>query len=122
MVVKKKYTEKRQYERLNYHCLVKYKPLNEIGDYSETFTSLKNISAGGLLLKLKGQLPLGMKLKVRINIPSFTAPIDAVAEIVRFTEKPGNTGHWSGVKFIEINPGDKSKLAEFCTKSADRHR
>lgn len=114
MFFKKKYIEKRTYERMDYYCLVKYRPLDQKGLYAETLTSLKNISGGGLLLKLKEPHLLGARLEIKINLPMpDDSAITTIAEVVRPAVSKKSKGYWVGVKFIDIKEEDRKRIADF---------
>ena len=53
MIFRKRNAEKRQYERADYYCLVRYGPLYQKGEYTEILTSLKDLSVSGALDKVK---------------------------------------------------------------------
>jgi c-di-GMP-binding flagellar brake protein YcgR len=114
MIFKKKYLEKRAFERKNCYCLLRYKILDEKGTYSTVITSLRNISAGGLLLKFKEPHLLGARVEIKINLPiPDDSVISAVAEIVRIKTYDKAKEYWAGVKFVDIKEEDRKKIIDF---------
>jgi len=114
MIFKKKYSEKRAFERENCYCLVRYKTLDGKGDSATIITSLRNISGGGLLLKFKEPHLLGVRVEIKINLPmSDDSLISAVAEIVRLKAYAKAKEHWAGVRFIDIKEEDRKKIIDF---------
>ncbi|MDP2924563.1 MAG: PilZ domain-containing protein [Candidatus Omnitrophota bacterium] len=114
MIFKKGYLEKRAHERAECYCLVKYRPLYQKGVYTETITSVKNISGGGLLLKLKEPHLLGARLEIKINLPMpDDSAITTIAEVVRPAVSKKSKGYWVGVKFIDIKEEDRKRIADF---------
>jgi c-di-GMP-binding flagellar brake protein YcgR len=114
MIFKKKYLEKRAFERENCYCLVRYKTLDEKGASTAIITSLRNISGGGLLLKFKEPHLLGVRVEIKINLPTpDSSAISAVAEIVRLKTYAKAKEHWAGVRFIDIKEEDRKKIIDF---------
>jgi c-di-GMP-binding flagellar brake protein YcgR len=113
MLFKKKFIEKRRHQRLDYYCLVKYRPLYHKGEYREIVTSLRNLSSGGILLKLKDWLPQGSELEVKLNITQLKESLVATAKVVRVSRQKSGEGYWCGVEFLAMSEEDKKRLTDF---------
>lgn len=108
-----KHKEKRQYERLSYYCLVKYRLLGQKDAYNEMVTSLRNLSAGGMLLKTKEHFAVGSMLAIKINISSPAEIIAVNGQVVRLRQNRIKGGYWCGIKFSDIKEEEKEKLISF---------
>ncbi|MCX5716210.1 MAG: PilZ domain-containing protein [Candidatus Omnitrophica bacterium] len=115
IIFKRSNAEKRSYERKGCYFLVKYRYSQKGESYSESVTSLRNISGGGLLLKSKEFLPIGSKLELKINIVPLGLCVDATAQVVRIEKIRGKlkTGYLAGVVFMDIKEEDRKKIIDF---------
>lgn len=116
----KKNLEKRKYKRGNYYCLVKYRCADMDGPHGEVITSLRNVSAGGLLFKVREYLPVGMQIKLSLNIPPLNEITNVSAKVVRL--KKGVKGYWIGAMFTDIKDEDKTKINNFVISTRRKYK
>ena len=83
----------REHARARVELEVEYRQLNRFfADYT------RDLSKGGAFLHTRSPLPTGTRLSLRLSLPSWSAPIDLEAEVVRTAgeeEPPG-----MGVRFL----------------------
>jgi c-di-GMP-binding flagellar brake protein YcgR len=93
--------ERRKYRRLRAYHLVKYRPAFA-QDKPLVLASIKDISAGGVCLVTKENLPTGSLLQVFINFLWLPAPVPVLAKVV-WIKKPGRKQRFEcGLEFSEI--------------------
>ena len=80
----KDYSEKRDYPRMCIDCAARYR----VDGHDKVVTAIaKELSGGGLLLRVENKLPVGTRLNVEIRPgKSITPPLNAVAEVLRCDE------------------------------------
>ncbi|MEI8348617.1 MAG: PilZ domain-containing protein [Candidatus Omnitrophota bacterium] len=114
MIFGKKYSERRQYKRIDCYCLIRYRALNSQGAYTENLASIRNISGGGLLFKSREYLPVGTQLEVKINFVALEKPIFVLARVVRFEANKKNAGSYRiGIFFTTIKDQDRKIITQF---------
>lgn len=107
----KRYIERRKHKRKDLYCLIKYTPYyQQEGPTRTIFTSLRNISGGGLLFKSSEYLPIGTRLDIMINIPSLDKTVSVQAKVVRFEENKKTKSYLVGVVFTDIKDPDKDEI------------
>ena len=113
--------ERRQYPRYSIDLPMKYTRADaSTGHIGRT----GNISEGGLLVSLPEKVEVGERLEVQLFFASLSETMQSInllAEVVWTDFEPGEmtTSHRSGLKFIDVDPADMTKLREFL-KSLER--
>lgn len=88
--------------------------------------TIKNISAGGALIKTSVFLPKGASLSLQINLhqvsPSLTLPIidkkgtiHTTSKLLSFRRQVGNK-YEMGIEFIKLDPKDKKIISQIINK------
>jgi len=76
----------------------------------------KDISGGGLQIVVRQTFDIGAKGQLIIDIPGGDSVV-AIGEVVRVEQPQGdNPIFWIGIKFIEIQERDRSKLIKYIFK------
>lgn len=107
--------EKRRFPRLTVSIKIEYKLFE---DKSAPFlvTSTKDISAGGLCLRVFDQFEVGNILQLRFTLPGLPRFIFAKGRVVWIKEL-GRLGKGKafelGIEFIEIKEEDKKQIGEY---------
>lgn len=109
----KKSVEKRSYPRLNGYFLVKYKVITPHPENIPlTIASTKDISGGGVRLRLKDYVPVGSLIEVFINYPGFDAPIQILARLVWIRKIRNFDMYDSGVQFLNVDEAMTRTIAK----------
>ncbi len=104
--------EKRKFVRFGISLEMKYKiPHREI----EGLTHGRDISREGIGFYLGEKLPVGVMVRLEINVPGEIVPIFARGEVVWCRESDAGKGadFNSGMKLIKMDSFDKSRLLEY---------
>jgi len=73
----------------------------------------RDISEDGICMFCSKSVAIGESIKLGIYLPEHKVPITAVGEVVRRNEtNDPKLPFMLGIKFTEINPEDKQKIAE----------
>ena len=113
--------ERRQYPRYSIDLPMKYTRADaSTGHIGRT----GNISEGGLLVSLPEKVEVGERLEVQLFFASLSETMQSInllAEVVWTDFEPGEmtTSHRSGLRLIDVDPADMTKLREFL-KSLER--
>jgi len=73
----------------------------------------KNVSATGLLIEAKKQIPLGAEGKLSIKTPGSSNPVHAMGKIVRSNPIEGSDKFDCGVEFTNIEEDNKNTFLKF---------
>jgi len=95
--------KRREFARLNTHCLLKYKGLSG----KEVLSFIRNISAGGALFHCKEELAVGAVIELGISFSGSPQPIKVLAKVLRVKRLKTVGGFYVGVEFVNI--GDKDR-------------
>lgn len=113
--------ERRKFQRLNISIPVKYKFLPRKKILKEIFC--KNISGGGLKLRLDYPLKKGDRLKTFLYFPGDSTPVTAFSKVTwcrRITQKGRIACYDAGVQHLKIIPKDRQRLVFlFCEMMLD---
>lgn len=115
MKEEKPFQERRSYMRLKASVSVEY---NVIGKPGTMGVFSKDISAGGLCVIIKEQLPKDTPLQLEIKIPDLKDPICALARVIwqkRFeiVDKESKVGYDTGVEFTGISDFDRFNINRY---------
>lgn len=113
--------EKRKYKRLSAYHLVKYRLLSDQPkDADFMLASVKDIGAGGVCLESDSLLTVSALVELKINLPSFSLPVFALAKVVRV--KPGNrAGLFEyGLQFLKIDESAQAAIDIQATSSQNK--
>ncbi len=111
-----RYIERRKYRRKNLYCLIKYKPAKNSALSIRAFTSIRNISGGGILFRSNEQLPVGTELDISVNLPHVDKIIDVSGKIVRLERIKGADCYLVGAEFTKITEEDRNVLIQLAEK------
>lgn len=77
-----------------------------------------NISQGGMFVSTRNPLETGTKLSLQISLPEAKVPIKIQGEVAWAIpyEKSSSVIPGMGIKFKELNDGDRAQLEEFIEK------
>lgn len=87
---------------------------------SEEATGLNlNISAGGMLLVVQEEVPVGTFIELKFGMPPPEHPVYAIGRVVRVEKKREGEGtvFSLGVKFTNISPEDQKRIQEHVLKT-----
>ena len=106
--------ERRKYPRFNVNLPIEYYRIDSsIGHTGKAL----NISEGGLLIYFPEQMDMGqyIRLKLFLSLGSELNPIEVLAEVVWMDIHldKGLRDYRCGINFIDISPGDMTKLKSF---------
>jgi len=109
--------ERRRFPRLPFNTKVEYKVLDQ--EEARFFTTVtKDISIGGICIRLLEKFQPGTILKLNFSIPGLNKPIIAKGRIVWVRQL--STGisrlYESGIEFASINDDDRKIITEFTEK------
>ncbi len=107
MAKRYQYQNTRMWTRLPVDWYVKYTLAESPGP--ETLVTAADISAGGLRLMAQEGVPIGTRLRLKINVPPLRRAITATGRIVRVLPKSSAAVEW-GVEFEEIAETDRTEL------------
>jgi len=99
-MIKKK--EKRAYLRLPVYHLVKYRLTSQPKEEPPVITSIKDVSGGGIYLRLDEHLPVSTVIQLYINFPQIPQPIPTLAKVVWIKQLGKSKRYEAGVQFLEI--------------------
>ncbi|OGX21858.1 MAG: hypothetical protein A3K54_01315 [Omnitrophica WOR_2 bacterium RBG_13_44_8] len=112
--------DRRVYKRLDSKIKIRYKvfksqeELLQRGFTREQLSTIKNISAGGLLFAADEALPVGAILELKIEMQDGDAAIDCLARIVRVSEVTGDEeGYDIAVCFLDITSAQRARLDRY---------
>ena len=108
-----KYTEKRQFMRLNILTDVEY--TKKIPSEGSTLSLSKNIGEGGICLIVYEDLQVADLLDLKIYLPEDSAPIRATGKVAWLKEfvvgEPSKGKRFdAGIEFISINQEDRNRI------------
>lgn len=96
--------EKRQFLRLNAYHLVKYRPLaSDKEGASFVLAALKDISSGGVCLRVEESLPVSTTIELKINFPHVNTAIPCLAKIVWVRQRTPGSPYEMGAQFTDID-------------------
>ncbi len=75
-----------------------------------------DLSGGGLFVATHLIRPVGERIQLRLTLPNYREPIDAVTEVrwVRSTALPGGGGEAGmGLQFLQLSPQAKDAIKAF---------
>jgi c-di-GMP-binding flagellar brake protein YcgR len=106
--------ERRRYPRFNIDVPIEYYRIEEPADLRGR---VLDISQGGLLIYSSERMDVGERLRLRLflSMVSEFSTVELLSEVVwvdmRVSEDSGD--YRTGVKFVDITPGDMTKLKNF---------
>ena len=132
----KEVKEKRQFLRIPKNSKVTYNELRYPADESgEKNTSMKNLSAGGVLFNAGESIGTVLKIDItaqgwekhhpgflKIEKTSLSRPITAIGEVVRSKEFLKNKEYEIAVKFINIYEDDLKALTGYIEKRSEEKK
>ena len=71
-----------------------------------------NLSAGGLLIELDGEQPVGSTCLLRIELPFFVNPITAACRVIHSAELPDG-GYATGLELTAVEGLTEEQLLQF---------
>lgn len=89
--------------------LVRY-PVSFLGDYGVNEGTLFNLSTGGCAIESAKPVQLGAVMPLRVRLPSQDPPIE-----VELAEVTWTAGQDFGVRFLQLEPGQKERLRRLIT-------
>ena len=98
--------ERRSHPRFPEEVRVRYRDLEDSAPSG--WGRSRDISLGGLRLQTDTEIPAGCHLAVEIHIETETAPVLALAEILRC--EPSGDGWMAGGRFLWVSDEDRSNL------------
>lgn len=106
--------ENRKFIRLKAPIGVTYKPLKN-RRRKEALSLIRNISGGGICLAVKEAFREGDLLEIRVQIPHLKEPIDAVGEVIWYSEtnEKDRQVREAGVRFRDISPQELHQILEY---------
>ena len=100
--------EKRQSPRINTKCPTRYQ-IKRGGFFASALT--EDLSLLGVRLNADRFFPLGINLKIELNILSKV--INPIGRVVWSQPLSHSDRYQMGIQFIEINPQDRNFLSEY---------
>lgn len=94
--------ERRAYPRLPVYHLAKYKLISQPKEEPPVTTSIKDVSGGGICLRLDEHLPVSAVIQLYINFPRIPQTITALAKVVWIKQIGKSKRYEAGVQFLEI--------------------
>ena|SRR3989338_1015379 len=114
----KNYIDRRKHKRKDLYCLIKYTPYyQQEGPTQTVFTSLRNISGGGLLFKSNEYLPVGTRLDIAISVPAINKTVFVQSRVVRFEKNKNTKTYLVGVMFTDIRDSDRDEIIRLAETS-----
>lgn len=126
--LKKEGSDKREFFRLPEEFKVTFKPLEfPLGDRPVKESTVKDVSAGGILFESKVYYELGTVLQLEVNLEGWyrhrssffkstkekaLEPLSVIGEVVR-VEKFDDDTYDIGVKFTNVYDDDQKSLLKF---------
>ena len=105
--------EKRKFIRLGAAIGVTYKLIKTHKRMRQSLSFVKDIGGGGIRLLVKEDLRAGDLIGLEIQIPHLKEPIEAVGEVVWFSEGKDHDHREAGAKFRDIDQKDLHKIFEY---------
>jgi c-di-GMP-binding flagellar brake protein YcgR len=106
--------ERRKYPRFNVDLPIEYYRIDSSSGHT---SKALNISEGGLLLSFPEQMDIGQYVRLRLFLllGSELNTIEVLAEVVWTDIHLGESrrDYRCGIKFIDVSPGDMTKLKSF---------
>jgi c-di-GMP-binding flagellar brake protein YcgR len=134
----KKVKERRQFLRIPKESKVTYHELKYPSFESDIRnTSMKNLSAGGVLFRAKEKIDVGIILEIditaqgwekhhpgflKVEATSISKPITAIGEVIRSEEILKNKEYEIAVKFINIYEDDLKALTGYIEKKSEEEK
>jgi c-di-GMP-binding flagellar brake protein YcgR len=115
--------EQRRFIRVDRAIRVRYQLQGKEERYDQALT--KNIGGMGLCLLLDAQLPVGSFLKLTLDIPGASKPIETGAKVV-WIDKAEKTPDGfkadfeAGLKFTSLSSKSRASIVEFVFESLKR--
>jgi hypothetical protein len=121
LMVKSLDSEKRKYPRFDIDLPIKYSRSSFFFKYARAV----NASEGGLLLRLPEELGIGQQLALKLFFPSYANSnvIETMVQVVWMDVRLRKDWAWdyqTGVRFVDISPGDVAVLKNFLTDLSQR--
>ena len=111
--------EKRRSRRLKIPLMVSYHMLPQKKTLIEKIFA-KDISGGGIGLKLNFPLEKGTRLKTLLYFPSENRPVSSISEVVWCKKARGHKTFDIGIRHIKILPKDRERFVFlFCETMID---
>ncbi|NQT46444.1 MAG: PilZ domain-containing protein [Candidatus Omnitrophica bacterium] len=106
--------DRRMYVRMRAHDLARYR-YEKAALETEKVSSIKDISAGGVLLITDEPIEEGTILELKINVPFKKEPLACRAKALRYKERKTATGiaYETGCLFLDITEKDKKDVVIF---------
>lgn len=98
---KPKIKERRVYPRLGIYHLAKYRLISRPQE-PLVVASVKDISGGGIRLKVDEKIPLSSVIQVYINFPHISEPIPSLAKVVWIRKIHRSNRYEVGLQFLEM--------------------
>lgn len=107
-------SERRSTKRVACELQSSFRDFDSVTSWSSSFASIKDISRGGMRLRMHTPIHLNDRLGIAFNLPNNHKTIEVRATPVWISEIP-NTGIYNvGVRFLEIFSEDKIAIESFC--------
>ena len=104
--------EKRRYPRVNCEIESNYKNLAQTSSTVLDFTTVNDLSEGGLRFRTNHFLPVNHRVYFRIQIPKAPA-IESMAELAWIRQIPSLNCYEAGARFVEFPLQHKRTLQNF---------
>jgi c-di-GMP-binding flagellar brake protein YcgR len=74
-----------------------------------------NLSAGGVLIRVRQPLRVGQKIRLRVELPEAVGVVGAVAEVLRVDERGSERGqsYDLGCRFLDLNERTRDLIIKF---------
>lgn len=106
--------ERRKYVRISDSLMVSYQKM--LDSFKASCRSV-DISENGIRLSISQRIEPGSVLKLWVNLEGIMSPIEALGEVVWLKERIDAKSVFDiGIKFLEIDDEDRSKLCEHIRK------
>jgi len=104
---------KRRSSRLQHELPVAYR---SVGSFLTDWAT--NISQGGMFINTRHPLPVGTLVKILIQLPVSSFPVDLVGRVTRVTEfgNEANVMPGMGIEFTEVDAAKREQLEAFVQK------
>lgn len=113
--------DKRVHPRSRAYFLTKYKLISTPTDKNTlVLTSTKDISGGGMRLKLNQYIPVSSVIQLYINFPAFPSPIPTLAKIMWIRKIKWKNAYEAGVQFVDMEEPAKKAISDQVRMVIDR--
>ena len=117
--------EKRRFVRLDCPIRIRYQLEGKDESAGEAFS--KNIGGMGICLFLSGSFPVGSFLKLLLEIPGLSEPVETLAEVVwvdkaETREEKVRADFEAGLKFTSISSVAKASIINYVYESVKKRK